>query len=170
MYRVGFDAGDVVDGGEWVMNLLQDAVWSGLAALGFAILFNVPRRLLFYCAVFGAVGHALRTLLVNFGLAIEPATLASAAFVGFLGAYLAQHFAVPAPIFTITGTIPMVPGVFAYRAMIGILSVITVDPTNDSALLLEASTYAIRTGLILAAIATGIAFPTLVFQRPKPVA
>jgi uncharacterized membrane protein YjjB (DUF3815 family) len=35
--------------------------------------------------------------------------------------------------------------------------------------LTEAGVYAIKTGLILAAIAIGIAFPTLLFQRPKPV-
>ncbi|MFN8376313.1 MAG: threonine/serine exporter family protein [Anaerolineae bacterium] len=152
-----------------LLTILQDAFWSGLAAMGFAILFNVPRNLLPTCALFGALGHAVRTLLVSFGLSIEPATLAAAAFVGFLGTYWAQRLAVPAPIFTVTGAIPMVPGVFAYRAMIGVLSVISVDPTNNSEMLLGATSYGIKTGLILAAIAIGIAFPTLVFQRPKPV-
>lgn len=149
--------------------ILQDVFWSGLAALGFAILFNVPRRLLLACVVFGALGHAMRTLLITFGMAIEPATLVASALVGLIGTYWAQRLDIPAPIFTITGTIPMVPGVFAYRAMIGVLSVVSVNPTSDGALLIEASTYAIKTGLILAAIAVGIAFPTLLFQRPKPV-
>lgn len=63
----------------------------------------------------------------------------------------------------------MVPGVFAYRAMIGVLSVVSVDAAGGGTLLVEASTYAIKTALILAAIAVGIAFPTLLFQRPKPV-
>jgi uncharacterized membrane protein YjjB (DUF3815 family) len=149
--------------------ILQDVFWSGLAALGFAILFNVPRRLLLACVVFGALGHAIRTLLISFGMAIEPATLLASTFVGLMGTYWAHRLDIPAPIFTITGTIPMVPGVFAYRAMIGVLSVVSVNPTSDGTLLIEASTYAVKTGLILAAIAVGIAFPTLLFQRPKPV-
>jgi uncharacterized membrane protein YjjB (DUF3815 family) len=152
-----------------IVTILQDAFWSGFAAVGFAVLFNVPRNLLSTCIVFGASGHAIRTLLISFGLAIEPATLLAAAFVGLTGTYWAQRLNIPAPIFTITGTIPMVPGVFAYRAMIGILSVVSVNPANDGTLLIEASTYAIKTGLILAAIAIGIAFPTLLFQRSKPV-
>jgi uncharacterized membrane protein YjjB (DUF3815 family) len=152
-----------------IATILQDAFWSGLAAVGFAVLFNVPRRLLYACVVFGALGHAIRTLLITLGLAIEPATLIAAACVGLMGTYWAQHLDIPAPIFTITGTIPMVPGVFAYKAMIGVLSVVSVNPANDGTLLIEASTYAIKTGLILAAIVIGIAFPTLLFQRPKPV-
>jgi uncharacterized membrane protein YjjB (DUF3815 family) len=158
-----------MNGFDLIGTILQDAFWSGLAALGFAILFNVPRHLLAACVAFGALGHAFRTLLISFGMAIEPATLVAAALVGLTGTYWAQRLDIPAPIFTITGTIPMVPGVFAYRAMIGVLSVVSLSPANDGTLLIEASTYAIKTGLILAAIAIGIAFPTLLFQRPKPV-
>jgi uncharacterized membrane protein YjjB (DUF3815 family) len=150
-------------------SLIQDAFWSGLAALGFAMLFNVPRRLLPACVIFGALGHAVRTLVMSLGMAIEPATLLAAVVVGMGGTRLASKLSVPAPIFTVTGTIPMVPGVFAYRAMIGVLSVVSVDAAGGGTLLVEASTYAIKTALILAAIAVGIAFPTLLFQRPKPV-
>jgi uncharacterized membrane protein YjjP (DUF1212 family) len=65
--------------------LLEDAFWSAIAAVGFAILFNVPRRALPGCAVAAALGHALRTWVMQLGLPIEPATLLAATMIGFHG-------------------------------------------------------------------------------------
>ncbi len=149
--------------------LLQDALWSALAAAGFAVLFNVPKRALPGCALGGAVGHATRTLLMHFGLDIELATLAAATVIGFIGACLAQRWKLPTMIFTVSAAVTLVPGTFAYRAMIGILEISLADPATGSAALVEASTNAIKTGLILGGIAVGIAMPTLVFGRHKPV-
>jgi uncharacterized membrane protein YjjB (DUF3815 family) len=152
-----------------MLTILEDALWSAVAGVGFAMLFSIPRRLLLACAVCAAVGHAARSLVMFMGLSIEAATLVGAMLVGFMGALFARRWKVPSPIFTITGTIPMVPGVFAYRAMIGFISIVSLDAENGRLLLVEASTDAIKTGLILAAIALGIALPKLLFSRPKPV-
>jgi uncharacterized membrane protein YjjB (DUF3815 family) len=151
------------------LELLQDAFWSGLAALGFAILFNTPRRLLVGCFVSGAVGHAARTALMGAGISIELATLMAATIVGFLGLSLSHRMRCPASIFTITGAIPMVPGVFAYHTMIGLLSVASMNPADSGTVLVEASFNAVKTGVILSALAIGIVAPTLLFDRPKPV-
>jgi uncharacterized membrane protein YjjB (DUF3815 family) len=148
---------------------LLDAFWSALAALGFAILFNVPRRWLVLCALLGALGHAVRKLLEEFGVPIEVGTLAGALMVGFIGYALGARFRIPSTIFTIPGTIPMVPGVFAYRTMITLLSVPNGTNAEVQVLLAEASVNAIKTALILAAISIGIAFPHLLFNREKPV-
>jgi uncharacterized membrane protein YjjB (DUF3815 family) len=154
---------------DFVLKLLEDALWSALAAVGFAMLFNVPRPLLVGCLLTGATGHALRTVLMTFGFTIEAATLAAATLVGFLGLALSRRWRCPTAIFTITGAIPMVPGVFAYRTMLGLLSVASMDPANSGTILVEASMNAIKTGVILTVLAIGIGAPTLLFQRPKPV-
>ncbi|MBZ0280457.1 MAG: threonine/serine exporter family protein [Anaerolineae bacterium] len=149
--------------------LLQDAFWSALAATGFAVLFNVPKEALLGCALGGAVGHATRTLLMNFGLDIELATLIGSTVIGVLGMWLAQRWKMPTMIFTVSAAVTMVPGTFAYRTMIGILEVSISDPTTGSTALVEASINAIKTGLILGSIAVGIAAPTLLLGRHKPV-
>lgn len=156
---------------ELMLNILFDALWSGVAALGFAILFNVPRKLLPACVVAGALGHSARLLLMQFGLSIEWGTLLGATLVGVFAKFVADRTNAPSAPFAITGAIPMVPGVFAYRTMIGILSVATsTNPDLSGTLLVEAGTNAIKTTLLLATIAIGIAAPTLLFKRPKPVA
>ena len=149
--------------------LLGDAFWSAVAALGFAVLFNVPRRTLPGCALGGAVGHALRTWLTEQGLTIELATLASAAVVGFLGEYFARHWQAPVPVFTVPGAIPMVPGSYAFRAMLGLIQITNLSVFGGTPVLVEASVNAMKTALILAAIAGGIAAPSLLFQRYRPV-
>lgn len=150
--------------------ILTDAFWSALAAMGFAILFNVPQRALLFCMIGGAIGHALRSLLmVKFGLSIELATLLSATGVGFFAKWCAVQFSMPSMIFSVSAVIPMVPGVFAYQTMIAILEVTHADNSDVVDILAQSSVNAIKTGVILASIAGGIAAPSLVFKRHKPV-
>jgi uncharacterized membrane protein YjjB (DUF3815 family) len=152
-----------------IWTIAQDAFWSALAALGFAMLFSVPRNALVGCVVCGAAGHALRALLMHFGMGIEIGTLVGATLVGLLAMFFARQIHVPEPIFAVSGVIPMVPGAFAYRAMIGIITVASAQPDTGGVVLVEASINAIKTALILAAIAFGIAAPRLLFRRQRPI-
>lgn len=159
--------------GEIWLFVLRDAFWSAVAAVGFAILFNVPRHTLAACALTGALGHALRAaLMVSFGIPIEAATLLAATAVGFLGEMFARHYHIPRLIFVVPGVIPMVPGVFAYRTMLGIFEVTGLADLTAVAgaeVLLQTAVYAIRTGLILAGLSFGIIAPNLLFRRQRPV-
>jgi uncharacterized membrane protein YjjB (DUF3815 family) len=150
-----------------LLDFLQDVIWSGIAALGFAVLFNVPRRLLIACFLSGAIGHSIRAVMVSFGTSIEFATLIGAAAVGFLSVFLSGYFQVPASSFTVTGAIPLVPGVFAYQTIIGLLNATGAAEDQRMALLTAASISGIQTALILSALAFGIAAPTLLFRRPN---
>jgi uncharacterized membrane protein YjjB (DUF3815 family) len=149
--------------------LLEDALWSALAGLGFALLFNVPRHTLPGVILVSALGHASRRLLTELGISIEFASLIGALAVGLAAVLCARYWNVPAYIFAITGAIPMIPGVFAYRTMIGLLSVTSAEGETARLVLVEACINAIRTGMILAALALGTAFPTLLLRRPRPV-
>lgn len=155
--------------GDVLLLVVRDGLWSGIAALGFAILFNVPVRTLPGCLVVGAVGHALRTLLMQTGLmGIEAGTLIGATAVGFLSLKFAQRWRTPPTVFSVSGAIPMVPGVFAYEAMLGLLRIATQpDPGMD--VFSATAVNAIKTALILGAIAGGITAPGLLFRRRKPV-
>ena len=153
--------------------IAQDAFWSAVASTGFAVLFNVPRRTLVGCALTGALGHSVRTLLIEWGgLPIEAATLVGATGVGFMALALAKRLRAPSLVFAVSGAIPMVPGVFAFRAMLLLLELMglsTSQPTAQDELLLLIVVDFTRTALILAAIALGIAMPRLLFLRHKPV-
>jgi uncharacterized membrane protein YjjB (DUF3815 family) len=149
--------------------LVQDAFWSALAATGFAILFNVPKRTLVGCALGGAIGHAARTLLMQTGVEIELATLFGATIIGLVGGLFAQRWRVPMTIFTVSAAVTLVPGGFAYRTMMGIIELSTADPAGSSTVMVATVINGIKTGLILGAIAAGIAAPRLLFFRERPV-
>ncbi len=159
-------------------NLLVDAFWAAAAAIGFAVLFNVPYRTLAGCAACAALGHASRTFLLNSGLPgvdhIVTATLIGATVVGTLGFLLARWYQMPTIVFTVSGVIPMFPGIFAYRAMLDILQISGIINLGaavpiDQIILLEVIPNLLVTAFMLAALALGIAAPTLLFRRRKPV-
>jgi uncharacterized membrane protein YjjB (DUF3815 family) len=154
---------------ESIAVFIQDALWSGIAALGFAVLFNTPGRLLVGCFAAGAAGHTLRAVLVSLGVPIEAGTLAGATLVGFVSVYLADRYRVPVSSFSVTGAIPLVPGVFAYQTMIGLLNATSATGSQSAELFVAAGISGVRTALILSAIAFGIAAPTLLFRRPVAV-
>jgi uncharacterized membrane protein YjjB (DUF3815 family) len=150
----------------------RDALWSCVVAVGFAVMFNVPRRMLIACGAVGAAGHVARYALLQIGLPLETGTLFGAVLVGVLSALCSRLYRTPTLIFAIVGAIPMVPGVFAYRTMLGLIQVAGADaiPLDDRTLLLSgAAINAVKTGLLLGALAVGIAVPTLLFARRKPV-
>ena len=149
---------------------LQNTFWAGIAALGFAVLFNVPRRTLFGCALGGALAYAVRTLLVQFGLTgIEAATLLGATAVGFVGMRFGHHWHVPAPVFIVPGVIPLVPGYLAFRTMIDLLTLTTSGSGVDQTLLLAAAVNSLKTTLIVSGIAAGVAVPSLLLRRHRPM-
>ena len=153
--------------------VLRDAFWSAIAAVGFAILFNVPRYTLPACALTGALGHGLRAgLILVFGMPIEAATILAATAVGFLGEFFARRYRIPRLIFVVPGVIPMVPGVFAYRTVLAIFEITGLTDLTSVAgveVLLETAVYAIRTALILVGLSFGIIAPNLLFRRQRPV-
>ncbi|MGY3925979.1 threonine/serine exporter family protein [Aeromonas simiae] len=147
--------------------LAKDAFWSAIPAVGFAMIFNVPPRLLKYCAMGGALAHSLRTLLIHSGGPIEWATLAAATTVGFVCVYWARRLLVPRPVFSVASIIPMIPGSFAFKAMI---SIVELNINGFSLTLLES---ALENGLkalfIVAALSFGLAIPSLVVYRNRPI-
>lgn len=150
--------------------ILEDGLWSGVAALGFAMLFNVPRRALIYCVIAGATGHAVRTFVMQqFGFTITASTLIGASTVGILAKIFAHRLKIPSLVFGISGAIPMVPGVYAYEAMLNLIQLPHATEANAMNLISSAAINASTTGFVLAALAFGIAMPNLLFLRRKPV-
>jgi uncharacterized membrane protein YjjB (DUF3815 family) len=149
---------------------LESIWWAGIAAFGFAVLFNVPRRTLLACALSGSFAFAVRILLVEFKLLpFEAATLVAATSVSFLGVAFGRFWRAPALVFIIPGVIPMVPGALAFRTMIDVL-VLTADPTTaNAAAMTAAAVNGIKMLLITGALAGGVAVPSLLLRRHRPM-
>ena len=107
----------------------------------------------------------MRALLLHFGMNIVPATLLGGSVIGFVGEYWSHRLHAPPLLFTVSGAIPMVPGSFAYRAMLGAIRISTADATSGMPILVDAGINFATTGLLLAALALGIVTPQLLFRR-----
>ncbi|MFL5256411.1 MAG: threonine/serine exporter ThrE family protein [Rhodopila sp.] len=148
-----------VGGGLDLLPLPEDAVFAGIAAIGFALLFNVPPRLIWAAILCGAVSHSLRTGLMMLGATLQPATLAGATGAGILALGLAWRFRVPPVAFAFPGVVAMVPGSFAFRAVIGSIQIVQAGQAASQELVAETIGLIIGSALTMGAIAIGLAVP-----------
>ncbi len=104
-----------VDAPALTIDIPQDALFSALATGGFALLFSVPARMAWACAVCGVASHTLRTLLFHSGINLISGTLIGALVAGFLAQGFARHFRAPAAALGFPGVVAMVPGAYTRR-------------------------------------------------------
>ncbi len=150
-----------------LLELLQDMALAAVPAVGFGMLFNVPARVLGYCAVLGALGHGLRFLLLRAGVPIEVGTWIAATVISFIGVWQAQVLRAHPKVFTVAAVIPMIPGVALFTALITIQQLYVKGATQE--LLTQAIDSGLRAFFIVAALAVGLAMPGLMFYRRRPV-
>lgn len=144
-----------------VIGVPQDALFSALAAAGFALLFSVPLRLAWACLLCGVASHSLRALLFHDGIDIVAGSLLGALAVGVLAQGFAYCFRAPATAFAFAGIVAMIPGAYAFRAVIASLEI--VRGTASAPLVAETVSLIITVVLMVLAIAIGIAAPALLF-------
>ncbi len=150
-----------------LLGLLNDMFFAAIPAVGFALVFNVPAPALKYCALGGAIGHGSRYLMMQFGVPIEWATFFAATIVGMVGVYWSRKFMAHPKVFTVAALIPMVPGVFAYKAMI---AMVEINHLGYNALLIQTlMENFLKAMFIIAGLAVGLAVPGLLFYRRRPI-
>jgi len=150
---------------EW-FKLLENGIWFGLAALGFAILFNVPQRTLFIIWLLAAVGGLTKIFMLHFGISVILSSFGGAAMIGLLSIPAAHNKHAPPLVFAIPAVIPMVPGVFAYKMILGLIK-LAGDPTISTynQILSETISNALKVLFILMSLAVGVAIPMLITRR-----
>lgn len=91
---------------------------SFITALGFSVLYNIPRKTIFPAGITGAIGWTTYFFLNNyFGVAEFLSTIIASFFIAFFSQIFARRVRTPVIIFTLPGLIPLVPGGLAYNTM-----------------------------------------------------
>ncbi|MEG1728294.1 MAG: threonine/serine exporter family protein [Bacteroidaceae bacterium] len=137
------------------------AIAAAIAAIGFSMIFNVQKRLLWAVAIGGAIAVCTRNF-VNFDLGYGPVVGSFAgSFVVSLIAVKAVHwFDVPNHVLTIPSVIPMVPGVLMYRSLFALINM-KGDASEVSTVVVNGSTAL----LIIICISLGVAVPNIFARR-----
>lgn len=140
-------------------------IWAAPAALGFALLFNVPPRSLLACCMLAILGHAARKLVLVMGGDIVLGTLFGAVLIGLTAEWWASRHRHIGAIYAISAAIPMVPGTYMYKAVQALLKISSVTQANPETILVDAGTNAVKASMILMALAFGIAAPILLWPQ-----
>ena len=147
---------------DW-LQILSNAFWCGLAALGFAVLFNTPSRALFAIYLCGFIAGLIKFSIIQpaIGGGVIIASLAGASAVGFACIPFSHWRHVPPVIISIPAVIPLVPGSFAYRTMLGLIKFINHTEV-------EVLTRTVHNGamtiFIIMVLALGVTLPMLLFR------
>ncbi len=138
------------------------AIAAAIGAMGFAILFNLPPRLLFAVGCGGGLCVCIKNFLIlECGVGPELGTLAGAMAVSIIAVKAIHWLHTPMQVLIVPAMIPLVPGVLIYRflfAMINIRS-LTLDQ------LLGAVQSGMDAALIILAIAIGATTPNIFAHR-----
>ena len=151
---------------EMFLPLIINAFWSGLAALGFGILFKIPKRVILTVFFLGFLGG-----LVKFSVLYQHKNVATASFlaslsIGVLAFLLAKRVAKPTVVFIIPSIIPMIPGYFAYQVILNIHKFIFYHDSSSNTDILNHIFYnGFMTLIILFAISIGVSLPMLIVGK-----
>lgn len=139
--------------------ILTTLIAGGFGAAGFGIVFDVPRRRIFFAGLVGSVATGVRWVAVQKGgLPLEAAALLAGIGIALISELWAVIFKAPTSMFTIAGFIPLVPGVFSFRAILNFAEAKYTEGTTDM----------VRALLITMSVAAGMGIVTAMTRiRPN---
>ncbi|OEI81627.1 hypothetical protein BKP44_06680 [Formosa algae] len=150
-----------------LLKLLEVSIWSGIAALGFGILFNIPKTTIITVFALGFLAGIIKFTLIHFGVSIILATFLGVLLVGCLGIPIAHRIHHPPVVFCIPPCIPMIPGYFAYETILAIMNflILEEDASKKAALIIDMVSNGFTMVFILISIAIGISLPLILLRK-----
>ncbi len=148
-------------------NYISYAVAAAISAMGFSMIFNIQRRLLWVVAIGGIIAVCTRNFVnlgpsnnnigLDMGLAIG--SLAGSTLVSLVCVKAVHKFHVPHHVLSIPSVIPMIPGVLMYRALVAMIEMngVVGELTN-------AVKFGMASAITIMCISLGVAIPN-VFVR-----
>ena len=147
---------------------LSYAAAAAISAMGFSMIFNIPRRLLWVVAIGGIIAVCTRNFVnlgpsnnnigLDMGLAIG--SLAGSALASLIAVKAVHWVHAPNHVLSIPSVIPMVPGVLMYRALVGLIEMngVVGELTN-------AMKFGMASAITIMCIALGVAIPNVFARR-----
>ena len=147
--------------------IVIDGALAAIAAIGFAVISNPSRKAIAVSALLAAIGHGLRFGLIHSaGLEISLATFVAASCIGLLSILFARIIHCPAEVFSFPSLLPMIPGLFAYRTILGLIKFMrTSDSIKAQGFMLDFFHNGLTTMFVLFALVVGVSLPVLFFPK-----
>ena len=118
---------------EFWLPVLTDGLFAAIAAIGFAVISNPPKRAISVVALLGAFGHACRFYLLHYTpLNLTISSLFAAFGIGMLSMLAARLVRCPAEVFSFPALLPMIPGMYAYKTVLALIRFMKSDDVSQS--------------------------------------
>ena len=141
---------------------INQAVAAALAAGGFSVMFNTPRKLLAIVAVEGIVTMLIRNvLMLEFGLPQSIGSFAAAAVVGIAALKIIHIVHTPNTLLIIPPVIPLIPCVLLFRLLFAVLHIHIISAGE----LLEALRFGVDGVTIILAVVVGVSIPNIFIHK-----
>lgn len=148
-------------------DILLDAFMAAVAATGFGAVSQPSRKSLPVIAFLAAIGHSLRYVLMTFAcLDIVSSSLAASVLIGFVSLFFGRRIHTPLSCLYIPALLPMVPGMYAYRAVFGLIMFIRLGESDPQAHYLHMFMSNLFTSImVVAVLAAGASLPKFLFKH-----
>lgn len=149
-------------------SVIADAIGAAIAAIGFAVISNPPRRAILYAALLAAVGHSIRFVLLKYaGLDLASASFVAAFSIGMLSLVAGYRIFCPATVLYIPALLPMIPGMYAYRTVFSLIKFLQSSGNDNEAIhyLLEIFKNGITTASVIFSLGVGATIPIFIFYK-----
>lgn len=104
------------------MTYYKHFIFAILSTVGFSVLFNVPKKSIFYAGLTGGIGWTLYIYAKDLTMSSTFSVFLASTFVGILGEVFARIDKKPVTTFVIPGIVPLVPGYTIYLSMINLIN------------------------------------------------
>lgn len=147
--------------------ILFDCFFAAIAAIGFSVISNPPRKAIFVSALLAAVGHGLRySLLHSTTIDIATASFIAAFTIGMLSIPFAKKIHCPAEVFSFPSLLPMIPGMYAYKSVLALVKFIQCKDNEASInIIVDIFRNGATTIFVLFALVVGVAVPMFIFHK-----
>ena len=151
-----------------VQAAIADGLFAAVAGVGFAIISNPPRKALLICALLACIGHGIRYFLMHHtGLTLDQVTASIIAgfVIGLLAVPFSMRIHCPAECFAFPSLLPMVPGMFAYKAVRDLINIVRLPDEYTMEYVSRFFHNSSLTVLIMFGMVVGCIIPIFIFHR-----
>jgi uncharacterized membrane protein YjjB (DUF3815 family) len=128
------------------------------------VLFNIGFPALPWCAASGALTLAVRTVCLGWGWSLEAASFVAALTVGAAVQLFQWRIGASRNALAAVGCIPMIPGAFAAKAILGLFAVTAPHSGAANETLVMVMENTLRVTFTIGALGTGLTIPSLLLR------